>query len=144
MWIDIGCFKLGLKPAQLYGRLSIILISYQSTYISSGIIRHYVVAFICLHFASLDTRVLKSYEELCITRVAAVVSFTRVLNSCVYIVIHRQTVSLYEEVLVSHPEYMEGVGIYTDISMNICIYVFERSWKCPIMKSYLLLTFCDN
>ena len=62
----IGCFKLGLKPAQLYIRLSIIPLSHQLIYISSGIIRHYVVVFICLHFALSDTRVLNSYEELCI------------------------------------------------------------------------------
>ena len=46
-----GRFKLGLKPTQLYVRLSIILLSHQSAYVSSGIIRHYVVAFACLHFA---------------------------------------------------------------------------------------------
>ena len=66
----IGRFKLGLKPAQLYVRFSIILFSYRSTYVRSGIIRHYVVAFICLHFALADTRVLNSFEELCITWVA--------------------------------------------------------------------------
>ena len=62
----VGRFKLELKPAQLYIRLSIIPLSLQSTYVSSGIIRHYVVAFACLHFALLDIRVLNSYEELCI------------------------------------------------------------------------------
>ena len=46
----VGCFKLGLKLAQLYIRLSIILLSQQVNDISSGIIRHYVVAFVCLHF----------------------------------------------------------------------------------------------
>ena len=49
-------------------------------YVTSGIIRHYVVAFACLHFALPDTRVFSSYEELCITRVVAVNSFTRVLK----------------------------------------------------------------
>ena len=39
-----------LKPAQLNVRLSIIPLSQQANYISSGIIRHYVVAFVCLHF----------------------------------------------------------------------------------------------
>ena len=46
----VGCLKLGSKPAQLYIRLSIIPLSQQANLISSGIIRHYVVAFICLHF----------------------------------------------------------------------------------------------
>ena len=75
-----GRFKLGLKPTQLYVRLSIVLLIHKSTNVSSGIIRHYIVAFVCLHFALLDTRVLNSYEDLCIIRVAAVNSFARVLN----------------------------------------------------------------
>ena len=45
-----GRFKLGLKPSQLYVKLSIIQHGHQSTYVSSGIIRHYVGAFVCLHF----------------------------------------------------------------------------------------------
>ena len=50
-------------------------------------------AFVCLHFYTLpDTRVLSSFEELCIMRVAAENSITRALNPHV---IHRQTVSLY-------------------------------------------------
>ena len=42
--------KLGSKPAQFYVRLSIIPLSPQANHISSGIIRHYVAAFVCLHF----------------------------------------------------------------------------------------------
>ena len=49
----VGRPKLGLKPAQLYIRLSIILLSQQANHVSSGITRHYVVAFACLHFFSL-------------------------------------------------------------------------------------------
>ena len=52
-----GHFKLGLKPALLYVRLNIIPLSQQSTYGSSGIIRHSVVAFASLHFAITDTGV---------------------------------------------------------------------------------------
>ena len=63
-----GCFKLALKPAQLYVRLCIIPLNHQSTYISSEIMRHYVVAFACLHFALPNNRGLNSYEELCITQ----------------------------------------------------------------------------
>ena len=66
------CFTLGWRPAQLYIRLSIIPLSHQSTYVKSGMIRHYVVAFDCLHFALLDTRELNSNEELCFAQVAAV------------------------------------------------------------------------
>ena len=94
----IGRFKLGLKPAQLYIRLSIIPLSQQSTYDSLGI-RHRVVDFGCLHFALLDNRVLHSCEKLCITRVTAFNIFARVL-SCVYIDIHIQTVSLYHNLSV--------------------------------------------
>ena len=56
----VGCFKLGLKRAQLYVRLSIIPLKPQSINVSSRIIRHYVVTFGCLHFALLDTKVLNS------------------------------------------------------------------------------------
>ena len=62
-----GRFNLGLKPGQLYVRVRIIPLSPQSTYVSSGMIRHDVVAFTCLHFALQDTGVLNSYEEFCIT-----------------------------------------------------------------------------
>ena len=67
-----GCFKLGLNPAQLYVRLSILLLSHQAPYISSGITTHYVSVFACLHFVWLDTRVLNSLKELFIMRVAAI------------------------------------------------------------------------
>ena len=46
----VGHLKLGSKPAQLYVRLCIIPLSQQSTHVSWGIIRHFVVAFVCLHF----------------------------------------------------------------------------------------------
>ena len=46
----VGRLKLGLKPAPLYVRLSIILHSLQANHISLVIIRHYVVTFVCLHF----------------------------------------------------------------------------------------------
>ena len=49
----IGCLKLGLKPAQLYVRLSIRPLSQQVYHVSKRIIRYYVAAaaaFACLHF----------------------------------------------------------------------------------------------
>ena len=59
------------------------LVSYRSailvTYVSSGIITHFVLAFVCLHFAPLDTRMPSSLEKLFITWVAAINSFTSVL-----------------------------------------------------------------
>ena len=73
-----------------------------------------------------DTRVLNSFEELCIMRATVVNSFTRVLNpngGSVYIVIHRQTVSLYH---------------------NIYIYIYIYIWKnCVICRNYDLLT-CNS
>ena len=87
------CFKLGLNPDQLYIRLSIISLSQQSTYVRSGIIRHYVIAFACLHLALLDTRVLNSYEELWIVRVAVINSPARVLVEHI-----RHASSLHKEI----------------------------------------------
>ena len=46
----VGCLKLGSKPAQIYVRLSTTPLSQQVNHVSSVIIRHYVVAFVCLHF----------------------------------------------------------------------------------------------
>ncbi len=46
----VGRLKQGLKPAQLYVRLTIILLSHQTTYVSSGFIKHNVVGFFYLHF----------------------------------------------------------------------------------------------
>ena len=66
------CFKLGLKPAQFYIRLSIIALCHQLTYVSLGIIRHYVIAFACLHFTLPDTRALNLFEENDIALEAAV------------------------------------------------------------------------
>ena len=76
----VGRLKLGSKPVQICVRLGIIPLSQQANHVSSEIIGHYIVAFVCLHFYTLpDTRVLNSFEELCIIRVAAVNSFARVL-----------------------------------------------------------------
>ena len=47
----VGRLRLGLNPTQLYVRLSILPLRPQVTYVSSGIIRHYVVAFVCSYFA---------------------------------------------------------------------------------------------
>ena len=80
-----GRFKPGSKPAQLYVRLSILPLSQQATYVNSGIITYYVLAFFALHFALQDTRVLNSVEELCITLVATVNFFARVLYIYIYI-----------------------------------------------------------
>ena len=46
----VGRLKLGSKPTQLYVRLIVISFSQQTNHFSPGIIRHYVVAFVCLRF----------------------------------------------------------------------------------------------
>ena len=46
----VGRLKLGLNPAQLYVRLSIIPLSQQANHIRLEIIKHYVVTFVCLYF----------------------------------------------------------------------------------------------
>ena len=76
----LRCLKLGSKPAQLYVRLSIMLHSQHVNHVSSGVIKH--SSFRLFTFlALLDTRVLNSFEELCVMWVAVVNSFARVLNT---------------------------------------------------------------
>ena len=75
------CFKLESKHAQHKVGLSILPYTEQVIYVSGGIITHYLLAFVCLHFALPDTILLNLFEDLCITRVAAVNSFVRVLNN---------------------------------------------------------------
>ena len=47
---QVGRLKLGSKPTQLFVRFSIIPLSQQMNHVSSGIIRHFVATFVCLHF----------------------------------------------------------------------------------------------
>ena len=94
----IGRSKLGSKLAQLFVRLSILPLSQQANHGGVGIIKHYVVAFVSLHF--------------CLTGYQSAQFIRRALHHAsgsrkffrqsvqppwesVYIVIHRQTVSLY-------------------------------------------------
>ena len=46
----VGCLKLGSKPTKIHVRLSILPLGPQVNHVSSGIIRHYVAAQVCLHF----------------------------------------------------------------------------------------------
>ena len=72
------------KPIQLYVRLSLRPLGQQAYHVwLREFLRHYVVtaAAVCLHLYTLSaSRVLSSFEELCILRAAAENSFTRVLN----------------------------------------------------------------
>ena len=85
-WVvrHVGRLKLGSKHSQLYARLKIIPLSQQADHVSSGIIRHCVVALVVYIFALPDTKVLHSIEQLCIMLVAAVNSFARGLNPYKY------------------------------------------------------------
>ena len=94
----VGRLKLGLKPIQFYVRLCIIPLSQQANHVSSGIIRHYIVPFVCLHFC------LSGYQSAqFIGRALYYANSSRKIRrqsvqppwGGVYIVIHRQTVSLY-------------------------------------------------
>ena len=89
---NIGRLKLGSKPTQLYVRRTIILLSQQANYSSSGIIRRYVVAFVCLHTSAQFIRRKLHYAN-------GTCKFLRQRAQPplghVYIVIHRQTILLY-------------------------------------------------
>ena len=80
----VGLSKLGSKPIQLYVRLRLRPLGQQAYHVwLREFLRYYVetAAAVCLHFYTLSTtRVLNSFEELCIMRAAAENSFTRVLN----------------------------------------------------------------
>ena len=96
-WLEhMRRFKLGLKTDQLYVRLNNILLSQQAN-VTTGIIKHYIVAFVYLRFCLPDTRVLSSFEEL-LHYASGSCKFLRQSAQPpwgnVYIVIHRQTVSL--------------------------------------------------
>ena len=73
-------------------------LSNKVTYVSTGIKTHYVLAFVSLNFALLNTGVRTSLEKPCIMQAAAVNSFARALNPqerTLYSAIHGETVSLY-------------------------------------------------
>ena len=46
---DVQRLKPGSKPAQLYVRLSIIPHNYQANHVGPGIIRYYILAFVCIY-----------------------------------------------------------------------------------------------
>ena len=50
-------FKLGSKPSYLYTSLVSCHSAISATYVTSGIITHFVLGFGCLHFVLSDTRV---------------------------------------------------------------------------------------
>ena len=99
----VGCSKPGSKPIQLFVRLSLRPLGQQAYQVwPREFLRYYVVtaAAVCLYFYTLSaTRLLNSFEELCIMPAAAENSFTRVLNHhggayiyiYVYIYIYNQT-----------------------------------------------------
>ena len=115
----VGRLKLRSKPAQLYVRLSIIPLSQQANHVSSGIIRHLIVAFVCLHLY------LTGYQSAQIVRRPlhyASESRKFLHHSAqpqwrsVYIVIYRQTVSLYHNSSV-------WLDTYINTSTHSCTYV---------------------
>ena len=86
-------FKRTMYLAQIFVRLSMLPLSHQSTYVSSGIKRHYVLVFVCLHFpyripeCSIisKTFVLRKWQPLIPSPECSTLG-----EWSVYIVIHRQ------------------------------------------------------
>ena len=99
----VGRSKPRSKPFQIYVRLSLRPLGQQAYHVwLREFLRYYVVtaAAVCFHFYTLSaTRVLNSFEELCIMRAATENSFTRVLNphGGVYIYIY---IYMYAAVVV--------------------------------------------
>ena len=90
------------KPVQLYARLWFRPLVHQADNIGQGNFKVFLflaaaAAFVYIFYTLSATRVLNSFEELCITLAAAGNSFARELNphGGAYIVIHRQTASLH-------------------------------------------------
>ena len=106
----VGRSKPGLKPIQLYVRLNLRPLGQQAYHVwLREFLRYYVVtaAAVYLHFYTLSaTRVLNSFEELCIMRAAAENSFTRVLNphGGAYILssTHTHTPSIFDYLYISN------------------------------------------
>ena len=81
----VGRSKPGSKPIQLYVRLNLRPLSQREYHVGKGNFKGIYVATaaasVCLYSYTLSaTRVLNSFEELCIMRAAAENSFPRVLN----------------------------------------------------------------
>ena len=95
-----GRSKPGSKPVQLYVRLCFRPLSHQADHVGNFKVFLFLetaaAAFVYIFYTLL--RVLNSFKELCITLAAADNSFARELNphGGAYIVIHRQTVSFYQ------------------------------------------------
>ena len=80
-----GRSKPGSKPVQLYVRLSFRPFGHKADHVGKGnfkvfILETAVAAFVYIFYTLSATRVLNSYEELCITLGAADNSFARLLN----------------------------------------------------------------
>ena len=110
--------KLGSKPGWLLCQSEIILHSHKEISISKGILEAYVSLFCFVYIYLLNGyQELNSFEELMVI----INSFTRELKEGAYIVIHRQTVSLYHNSSVwldkcfhatwFHPELMSEYSV---------------------------------
>ena len=131
------------KPIQLYVRLTIIPLSLQSTYVSSGIIRHYVIPFPCVHFTLPDTRELNLYEELCITRVAAVIYIYIYIYIIIrFFIIYHCFISL----LISISLFPPSLSLPLSLSLSLYIYIYMSAHiyqSCYMSKiATKILGFC--
>ena len=143
----VGYLKLGSKPTQLYVRRSIIPLSHQANHVSLGIMSLCSRFSLFTFFALPDTKVLNSFEELCIMQVAAGNSFPRVLKppwGSVYIVTHIQAVSLYH-IYICGQTYRTLEAYFTRVQ-SACVYIYtytmyelKVSWAIKKKELHLLL-----
>ena len=84
--IHVGCLKLGSKPAQLYVRLSLRPLGQQAYHVWLRYLRRNSSSRSFTFYTLSATRVLNSFEELCIMRAAAENFFTGVLNPHCFVV----------------------------------------------------------
>ena len=103
----------------------------RQAYVSSGI-NACVSAFVCLHFALSDTGGLNSLDMLCITRVPTVIFLCQNVHppageGSVYVVIHKQTVSLYHNSSV----WLDTRDVY------LYLYIYSKPGKSQGILSHV-------
>ena len=118
--------NLGSKPAQLYFRLSIIPLSQHAIHVSSGNIRHYAVTlvlfYILLYWIPRSSIHWKSFALCEWQPLIPSLECSTLDEGSVYIVIHRQTVSLYH-----------------NSSVYIYIYIYKYRYILPTTLQYIYI-----
>ena len=145
-------WKPGSKPIQLYVRLSLRPLGQQAYLWVREFLRYYVVtaAAVWLHFYTLSaTRVLNSFEELCIMWAAADNSFTRVLNPhggpyilsyiyiyiYIYIKLHITQNTQHHKISFSYLY----IYIHTYQCMRVCVCDCMHVWVRVCFNTYIYI-----